>query len=491
MVTTPSSTLLVRRFSQLDQDQFAQISGDINPLHMDPIEARRTLMGAPIVHGLHLVLLALETVSGRLHRAMKLASLYARFPNPVMIGDEVTWQLEEIDGPSWRLQGAVQSDPVLDLRIEFTPRSETEEPIVPPLEGVPLHDLCLGELSGAAGSLQVGIDPILAKKLFPGIAANFGLPVLAELLSLTRLVGMRCPGRRSLLSQFDVTFDQSAPAGALRYQVDAIDERFSRITMQVAGGTLRGTLVVFHRPPPQPQPRMADIVKIVRRDEFQNSAALIVGGSRGLGETTAKLLAAGGARVIISYHRGKQDADRVAAEIQSCGGRCECLHLDVLNLDAAVAQIFAAAAPPRTIYYFATPRIFARRRSLFSSALLQSFLQYYIVGFSKLIDVAARESKTRLRVFCPSTRAIDEPRREIAEYSMVKQMAEDLCAFYNRFSENVEAITERLPRVRTDQTATFVDIPAEDAAQAMLPIVRRVEAGASDFGSPQDRRAGE
>jgi hypothetical protein len=476
MGTESGSTLLIRRFSQADQNEFAQLSGDANPLHLDPIEARRTLMGAPIVHGLHLVLLALEAVGGRLHRATTLASLHARFPNPVMIGDEVEWRLRETDSACWRLQSFVQDDPVLDLGIEFTPRSGDEEPIVPPLEDVPLHDLCFGELSGTAGSLQIGIDPILAKKLFPGVAANFGLPVLAELLALTRLTGMRCPGRHSLLSQVDVAFDQNTAAGALRFQVGDVDKRFSRIAMQVEGGSLRGTLVAFYRPPPQPQPRMADIVKIVRRDEFQNSTALVVGGSRGLGETTAKLLAAGGARVIISYHRGEQDAVRVAAEIQSCGGRCDYLHLDVLNPDAAVEQIFAAAAPPRTIYYFATPRIFARRRSFFSAELLENFLQYYIVGFSRLVDGAARQSKTKLRVFCPSTRAIDENRREIVEYAMVKRMAEDLCSFYNRFSENIEIITERLPRIRTDQTTTLVEVPAEDGLEAMLSIVRRVEA---------------
>jgi NAD(P)-dependent dehydrogenase (short-subunit alcohol dehydrogenase family) len=458
---------------------------------MDPIEARRTLMGAPIVHGLHLVLLALEAVGGRLHRAMKLASLYARFPNPVMIGDEVEWRLRETDGARWRLQGSVQSDPVLDLRIEFAPQSENEEPIVPLLEEVPLHDLGFSELSGTAGSLQVGIDPLLAGKLFPCVAANFGLPVLAELLALTRLVGMRCPGRHSLLSQFDIAFDPSAAAGALHFQVNDVDERFSRITMRVEGGTLRGTLVAFYRPPPQPQPRMADIVKMVRRDEFQKSVALVVGGSRGLGETTAKLLAAGGARVIISYHRGKQDAARVAAEIQSYGGRCECRHLDVLNPDTTIQQIFAAAVTPRTLYYFATPRISVRRRSFFSPDLLQNFLQYYVVGFSKLVDAAMARSTTKLRVFFPSTAGVGQSTREIAEYSMAKHMAEELCALYNLLSENVEITIERLPRIRTDQTATLMEAPAEESSEAMLPIVRRVEVGADDFSPPQDGPAGE
>jgi NAD(P)-dependent dehydrogenase (short-subunit alcohol dehydrogenase family) len=39
-------------------------------------------------------------------------------------------------------------------------------------------------------------------------------------------------------------------------------------------------------------------------DEFAGATALIIGGSRGLGELTAKLLAKGGARILITYATG-------------------------------------------------------------------------------------------------------------------------------------------------------------------------------------------
>jgi acyl dehydratase len=485
MAAEVGSKLLDRLISDDDQVRFAELSGDANPLHLDPIEARRTLMGQPIVHGLHLVLLALEAIVGLLPKGLKPSTLRVRFPSPVMVGDSVEMRLAETDGARWRIEGFVGFDRVLDLSVVFGERSDDAPPPVPSLEPLSLHDLRFDELRSMTQSLQVGIDPVLAGKLFPGIAADFGLPLLAELLALSRLVGMRCPGRFSLVSQIDVTLGRPAPAGTLRFQVNDVDERFLRIGIQVEGAVLNGELVAFYRPPPQPQPPMADLVKIVRRDEFHDSVALVVGGSRGLGETTAKLLAAGGARVIITYHRGEQDAARVVAEIQSCGGRCECRHLDVLNPEAATRQIFAAAVPPRTIYYFATPHIFARRRAFFSGELLQNFLQFYVEGFSRLVDTAARQSKTGLRVFFPSTRAIGELRRELAEYAMAKHMAEDLCAFYNRFSEKVATVSERLPRVATDQTATLVEVPAENSAQIMLPIVRRVEAATGDFAPPQ------
>ncbi len=49
-----------RTFSIDDQRCFATLSGDHNPLHLDPVVARRTMAGEPVVHGVHTLLWALE-----------------------------------------------------------------------------------------------------------------------------------------------------------------------------------------------------------------------------------------------------------------------------------------------------------------------------------------------------------------------------------------------------------------------------------------------
>ncbi|HNC74922.1 MAG TPA: MaoC/PaaZ C-terminal domain-containing protein, partial [Elusimicrobiota bacterium] len=38
------------------QNAFARLSGDANPLHVDPAAARRLLFGRAVVHGVHGVL---------------------------------------------------------------------------------------------------------------------------------------------------------------------------------------------------------------------------------------------------------------------------------------------------------------------------------------------------------------------------------------------------------------------------------------------------
>jgi hypothetical protein len=472
-----------RRFERSDQEAFAELSGDSNPLHMDAVEARRTIMGVPVVHGMHVVFRAIEAVLhtfGGHARGMRPKSVNARFPRPVFVGDIVEFQIVESDGGRRRIEGYVQQDLVLHLDLNFSRSDVRDTASVPKLKAMPLRELSFQELDGQSGTLPVGIDPAFAREQFRGLVADLGLPVFVELVALTRLVGMRCPGRHSLFSQFEVTFDgEEEKLGHMNFRVDRTDARFLRADIIVEGARLGGKLRVFFRPPPQVQLPIATISQSVTQNEFRSSVALIVGGSRGLGEATAKIIAAGGGRTIITFHLGKKDAAAVVSEIRKWGGQCDCVELDVLKSDALIKRLFTGKQSPRTIYYFATPQIFARRRQFFSPALFQKFMDYYVYAFTTLIDAAGARSATKLRVFYPSTVAVTEDLREVAEYAMAKRAAEDVCAFYNRYSDGIDIVVERLPRIKTDQTAVLFEVPARESVSVMLPIVRQVELGPS------------
>ena len=54
-------TLIGSRFFTLnDQHEFAKFSADSNPIHIDPIFARRSISGECIVHGIHGLMWALN-----------------------------------------------------------------------------------------------------------------------------------------------------------------------------------------------------------------------------------------------------------------------------------------------------------------------------------------------------------------------------------------------------------------------------------------------
>src|SRR6516165_4368518 len=55
--------LAERTFTETDQARFAAVSGDRNPVHVDAVFARRTQAGAPVVHGVHLLLWGLDALA--------------------------------------------------------------------------------------------------------------------------------------------------------------------------------------------------------------------------------------------------------------------------------------------------------------------------------------------------------------------------------------------------------------------------------------------
>src|ERR1700674_4933771 len=85
-----SQTCIGRRvYSSADQLRFAEFSGDRNPMHLDPIAARRTQAGAPAVHGIHLLLWSLDKLAEAIEGMAPPASIKARFDNFAYVGDTV------------------------------------------------------------------------------------------------------------------------------------------------------------------------------------------------------------------------------------------------------------------------------------------------------------------------------------------------------------------------------------------------------------------
>ena len=54
------NTIASKVFSFSDQMNFANFSGDFNPIHVDPIFSRRTV-GQCVVHGIHSLMWALDS----------------------------------------------------------------------------------------------------------------------------------------------------------------------------------------------------------------------------------------------------------------------------------------------------------------------------------------------------------------------------------------------------------------------------------------------
>lgn len=77
-----------------------------------------------------------------------------------------------------------------------------------------------------------------------------------------------------------------------------------------------------------------------RDSKLEGKVAIVTGGSRGIGAAIAKRLAAGGAKVAISYSSSPQAAESVVAEIDAAGGTAVAIKADA----ADPAQVRALVA---------------------------------------------------------------------------------------------------------------------------------------------------
>ncbi|WP_042350239.1 3-oxoacyl-ACP reductase family protein [Bacillus massiliigorillae] len=68
---------------------------------------------------------------------------------------------------------------------------------------------------------------------------------------------------------------------------------------------------------------------------LKDKIAIVTGGSRGIGATIAKILAANGASVMINYNTSKDAAESVIAEINQYGGKAFACKANVGNIDEA------------------------------------------------------------------------------------------------------------------------------------------------------------
>lgn len=475
MVRSEQTKVAMKFHHNLDsQMAFAKLSGDFNPIHLDPEQARRTLFGRVVAHGVHNVLCSLEQYFGNEPRnedaVFRLDRLNVTFQNPVFLDEEVSVVLEkktenmaqlallcgDEEVAKISLMGQMQYD--VNPSPSLTPPDFTRQPIENNFATIEQDE---GEIG------LVGQDEVISEA-FPYCARVLGNDGVARLLGLTRLVGMQCPGLHSLFSAFDVRFSSERSPQPTRYRVIRADDRISMLNISVEGGGMSGTVTAFMRPAPVNQPGMSAVKQEVNGEFFKGHRALIVGGSRGLGEISAKIIASGGGEAVITYLSGKDDAKEVSREISQAGQKCQILQLDVSDPEPALEDLAKQNWFPTHLLYFATPRISTRK----TMAAAEDFKKVYSDGLKNVVNKLQNMSTGPLTLFYPSSVYVDGAKADLVDYAEAKAHGEQTALELAEKDHTLNIIIDRMPPLNTDQTASLLDVDATDPLEYMVRLYK-------------------
>lgn len=452
-------------FSKGDQQNFAFFSGDFNPIHLDDSYARKLISGQCIVHGIHSLLWALEALFQKTGKIFY--DIAVNFSKPIFLNEtiKVIWNANKD-------QLILIKDKITLVSIQLSDEalcghnfSEYTIPITQCIKRDPIN-LNISDIQvGQVFEFGFNGDVRFAKSMFPSLSKSIGIELVAQIASLSCVVGMQIPGLHSLFVKAKIHIKPQI--GEQKVKVQKINKKFNMVVLSCCAKNMLAHLEVLFRPTPIALPSCNILRLELEKIDLHHVKALIIGGSRGLGAWTAKIISLLGGEVTLTYNIGKNDAEQMQLDINNAGGKCNITKL-------SINRNFSLKLPPgkfNQIYYFATPKIFGKRNKDFDSSLYDDFFLFYVESFQYLVEQAVERGVTD--ILYPSTAAIDVPIIELEEYIKAKNEGEKFCTSFAA-QNSIRIHMPRIPRALTDQTTSILPVYNEHPLRIMIPIIQQM-----------------
>lgn len=456
-----------RTFTANDQKEFASFSGDYNPIHLDEKKSIKTHAGQPIVHGVHLVLWALDafkikirtntlidiSFKSQVNLNESIVAVFDTTMNQIIITSSNKMKthsyikLKNIDSIKSLKPGNNQ---VHYLQNNFKP------------DDAEINEI---QISKKNFGLYGGKKNELGESLFPFLVSDIGLNVVYELACISSIVGMKVPGKHSLFVGLNLEFSSTKHQKNF-FVVDSKHEILKVISISYFGINMSANIKAFFRP-------KATLIKNIdtlrleysKLISLQGKKILVIGGSRGIGAYVTKLCSIMGAAVTFTYNSNDQDANNICEEVQADGGLIKQQKLNVIDEDfiSSINEAFDQ------VYYFATPKILSSKSKHIDADMIQKYRLFYVDSFKKVVhNLNSKNSNTKF--LYPSTTYIDDNRADFKEYIAMKLEGESFCKSFNE-SPQGNILFPRLPQLDTDQNLSIRPIKNEQASDYAFKII--------------------
>ena len=457
-------------FTSKDQSNFAELSQDFNPMHCDEVLSRRYIYGEPVVHGINAMIFAIKEWSNLITFNFLITSLKCKFTKPIFLDKKISIDIKNIND-SIKINLLHNNEIRMTIKLEII-ESDHEEFYLREYDShtnnTP-NDIAFNDLADYSRTIECTINTELAKKYYTDEFINkIGFIQLAEILSFSRIVGMHSPGLNSIFSELNF-YNHTSHNNDIFFKVKSLDERFNIVNIESIGPNFISNIRAFYRPIQVNQKKISEIKKDLKKNEFKDFRALVIGASRGLGEFTAKCLGYGGASLLLTYAKGKDDILNVVDDIQIYNKNISILELDITKTSEMNYELINQFNPTH-VFYYATPFIFNATKNKFSDEIYKKFKLFYFDAFKNIVENLAI-SKNKTYFLYPSSIAVEEKPVDMLEYSLAKKEGEDLCLILEKQYSNIKIYCPRLPRLETDQTVSLSSVNNQDPIK-ILDIIR-------------------
>lgn len=451
------------KFSEQQLTIFAQLSHDINPLHLDEQYAHSTPFGRRVFYGCAAVLWSLgHWAKGR---AFQLEFIKVNFKKPLFLDEEYQVQIEDKGhqvvvrirkNASIRMSLSFTWANASSASIEMRPRKFS--PLLAARAGINFKD-DIPEIIEEARRYQIDINAI--EKL----ANDFELRVeqlpmhqIEAICWASYLVGMQIPGRQALFTNFEFTFDNKIEA--TQFNLSALSaelhEQFNHIEITGMGaGIVSFNIVSWVRPEPVRFDLSTLQAAIGISNKFAGKTILVTGASRGLGSVLARAFALHGADVVVNYRSNTAEALSIKQDIESLGRKATLAQGDVstsIGVEAVLGTIKRNAIEIDVLINSALPPPIA-------ASLPEQSEEDVLAYVSIALGITVRTSYGLLQVLKPggtfltiSSIFVVHPEPKFSAYTAAKCAIEGWICAIAREIPSKNFVIVRPPRMLTDMT---------------------------------------
>jgi hypothetical protein len=455
------NNFLLGPFEITESKDFAKLSCDFNPIHIDVDYSRTTRYGRPIVHGVYVVMRVLERL---IMEKIYIKSLDVNFRKPVFFNEVYRVEKDDI-----KKRIVVQKEQETLIEIGFSQeisvkRYENTRHVNKKAIPLPL-DLEFDEILIGSKEFFVSDEAEMARNNFPALTMKYGSAVVLELASLSNIVGVFTPGLNSIFKRLNLEFEESKTLP--HYDIKKIDKRIKQINIAVCGQYCKAEIEAFYLP----RKVKSDSIKSIYEknsltlgiENIGKIRALVIGGSRGVGEYISKAILAFGGTCTLTYSQGEQEALALFNQFND-PNICKIINLHMSENLESFDKILGLKNF-NLIFYMASPKILNDSESEPSN----TYELIYYELFKKLIFEAKGVNFNGI-VFYPSTIYAKYSDTIYEKYKKAKIKGEDFILDFNT-RKYFQIHFERLPKLKTQQNLTLSDFDMHDMNDTIFPIL--------------------